>query len=138
MPTFTTMNCGILFWGFAATMFCEPYWVGRNILLVGAFNLVLLLIFDGTVRLVSKLCFYCLLLSILWGLEPYYAPPDSDAMEEDYVCAPDRNNGNPNIKRRENPACNCNICSSSSSSSSSGSSCSCSCSSSKQKDEKTK
>ena len=36
--------------------------------------------------MVSKLCFYCLLLSLLWGLEPYYAPPDSDAMHEDYLC----------------------------------------------------
>ena len=65
-------------------MFCEPFWVGRNILLVGGFTLVLRPIFYGTARLVSKLCFYCLLLSILWGFEPYYAPPGSDAMSADY------------------------------------------------------
>ena len=41
-------------------------------------------LFDGTIRLVSKLCFYCLLLSILWGFEPYYAPPSEDAMRDDY------------------------------------------------------
>ena len=33
---------------------------------------------DGTIRLLSKLCFYCLLLSILWLSEPYLYPSEAD------------------------------------------------------------
>lgn len=43
---------------FLATRCCDfgcRFWVARNILFVGGFNLVLLVVIDGTIRLVSKL-----------------------------------------------------------------------------------
>jgi len=71
-------NAGVLLWSVAALIFITPWWAATNILLVGGVNLVLLLIIDGTVRLISKLCFYCLLLSVLWLLEPLWARPQSN------------------------------------------------------------
>ena len=38
---------------------------------------ILLILIDGTIRLLSKLCFYCLLLSILWLSEPYLYPSEA-------------------------------------------------------------
>ena len=52
----------------------SPWWAATNILLVGGINLGILALIDGTVLLVSKLCFYCLLLSVLWLLEPLWTP----------------------------------------------------------------
>jgi len=68
------MLAGIALWSVAALLFIKPWWAATNILLVGGVNLVLLTIIDGTILLVSKLCFYCLLLSILWLSEPLWAP----------------------------------------------------------------
>eukprot|EP00999_Lentomonas_sp_LEN2_P000587 NODE_1585_length_803_cov_144.997041_g1536_i0.p1 GENE.NODE_1585_length_803_cov_144.997041_g1536_i0~~NODE_1585_length_803_cov_144.997041_g1536_i0.p1 ORF type:complete len:243 (-),score=17.04 NODE_1585_length_803_cov_144.997041_g1536_i0:4-732(-) len=73
-PPMWMMLCGITLWSVGALSFLRPWWVGTNILAVGGFNLVLLTIIDGTIRLVSKLCFYCLLLSLLWLTEPLWAP----------------------------------------------------------------
>ena len=61
-------------WAVAALVFIHPVWAATNILLVGGLNLAILKIVDGTILLVSKLCFYCLLLSVLWLLEPLWAP----------------------------------------------------------------
>ena len=62
-------------WISAALLFITPWWAGTNILLVGGINLVLLQLIDGGTQYVSKLCFYCLLLSVLWLLEPLWTPP---------------------------------------------------------------
>ena len=72
-PPLFLFNCGVALWSIAALLFITPWWAATNILLVGGVNLVLLTLIDGTVRLVSKLCFYCLLLSVLWLLEPLWA-----------------------------------------------------------------
>eukprot|EP00035_Acanthoeca_spectabilis_P025542 m.458869 g.458869 ORF g.458869 m.458869 type:complete len:254 (+) comp21609_c0_seq1:66-827(+) len=85
MPSYLLMSLGILFWSVGAIAYCAPFWVGRNILLIGGLNLVLLLVIDGTIRLVSKLCFYCLLLSIMWLVEPYFVHPDEDACQDGWV-----------------------------------------------------
>ena len=69
-------SAGVALWSIAAFTFITPWWVATNILLVGGVNLVLLLAIDGTILLISKLCFYCLLLSILWLSEPIWAPTD--------------------------------------------------------------
>lgn len=84
-PTYGLFSLGVLFWSAAAFLFCKPFWVCRNILIVGGINLILLLIFDGTIRLVSKLCFYCLQLSIMWLLEPKFVPPPLCTGEGDKV-----------------------------------------------------
>eukprot|EP00756_Hemistasia_phaeocysticola_P014959 Hpha_TRINITY_DN15375_c0_g1::TRINITY_DN15375_c0_g1_i3::g.89975::m.89975 len=65
---------GVALWSIAALLFIKPWWAATNILLVGGVNLILLTIIDGTILLVSKLCFYCLLLSFLWLSEPLWAP----------------------------------------------------------------
>ena len=72
IPTHLLFNAGIALWSIAALLFITPWWAATNILLVGGLNLVILTIIDGTILLVSKLCFYCLLLSILWLLEPLW------------------------------------------------------------------
>ena len=73
-PSLFLFNCGVALWSIAALVFITPWWAATNILIVGGINLGLLTIIDGTVRLVSKLCFYCLLLSVLWLLEPLWTP----------------------------------------------------------------
>lgn len=55
MPSYLLMSLGILFWTVGALTYITPFWVARNILLIGGVNLVLLLVIDGTIRLVSKL-----------------------------------------------------------------------------------
>eukprot|EP00039_Didymoeca_costata_P033411 m.42188 g.42188 ORF g.42188 m.42188 type:complete len:232 (-) comp9855_c0_seq2:947-1642(-) len=82
MPSYGLMNVGILFWAAGALLFCQPFWVACDILLIGGFNLILLAVIDGTIRLVSKLCFYCLLLSILWTLEPWIRPQEPQEDKE--------------------------------------------------------
>jgi hypothetical protein len=78
-------TCGVALWAVGAMLFLRPArcWVG--ILGVGGLNLVLLQLFDGTIRLVSKLCFWCLLLSVLWLTEPLWAPPTTAAEAEGTV-----------------------------------------------------
>lgn len=78
MPSPLLMQIGYGFWTAGAIMFARPWFVWRNIVCVGGLNLCLLAVLDGSTRLVSKLCFYCLLLSIVWLLEPLYAPPGAD------------------------------------------------------------
>eukprot|EP00658_Telonema_sp_P-2_P080690 TRINITY_DN8084_c0_g1_i1.p1 TRINITY_DN8084_c0_g1~~TRINITY_DN8084_c0_g1_i1.p1 ORF type:complete len:352 (-),score=94.36 TRINITY_DN8084_c0_g1_i1:429-1373(-) len=72
VPSPFLFSCGVALWSVAALLFITPWWAATNILLVGGLNLVILNIIDGTILLVSKLCFYCLLLSILWLLEPLW------------------------------------------------------------------
>jgi len=74
MPPVWVMGLGILLWSTGVWLFITPWWVGTHILFIGGLNLVLLQVLDGTVQLVSKLCFYCLLLSIMWLLEPLFEP----------------------------------------------------------------
>lgn len=74
MPPVPVMLAGIGLWSIGVWLFITPWWVGSHILGIGGFNLLLLIVFDGTIQLVSKLCFYCLLLSIMWALEPLYEP----------------------------------------------------------------
>jgi len=64
-------NAGLLLWSLAALLFICP-WAATNILPVGGVNLLILQYIDGTI--LSKLCCYCLQLSILWLLEPSWAP----------------------------------------------------------------
>jgi hypothetical protein len=73
-PPLWVFSLGVAMWSIAAMVFITPWWAATNILIVGGINLSLLLFIDGTVRLISKLCFYCLLLSILWMLEPLWTP----------------------------------------------------------------
>ena len=75
VPTSRLFDCGLVLWSVAALLFISPWWAATNILLVGGLNLALLRAIDGSVLYVSKLCFYCLLLSILWLLEPLWTPP---------------------------------------------------------------
>jgi hypothetical protein len=73
-PPYWVFYAGVAMWAIAAMVFITPWWAATNILIVGGINLTLLMIIDGTVRYISKLCFYCLLLSILWMLEPLWTP----------------------------------------------------------------
>ena len=75
LPTPELFFAGVALWSIAALLFITPWWAATNILLVGGINLALLRWIDGTILLVSKLCFYCLLLSILWLLEPLWCDP---------------------------------------------------------------
>eukprot|EP00505_MAST-04D_sp_SCG-Rhode-Island_P003862 Stramenopile-MAST_4_protein_3862 len=59
-----------------AAMFVSPFRYCLQIILVGGCVLTLLVIYDGTIVLLSKMCTYCLLLSIVWVLEPLWSPPD--------------------------------------------------------------
>lgn len=78
MPTTFLFNAGVALWSIAALLFITPIWAATNILLIGGINLLILKLIDGTILLVSKLCFYCLLLSVLWLLEPLWAPPSTE------------------------------------------------------------
>lgn len=77
-PPLLLFNAGVALWSVAALLFITPWWAATNILLVGGLNLIILMVIDGTVRLISKLCFYCLLLSVLWLLEPLWTPPSPE------------------------------------------------------------
>ena len=74
MPAEWVIWCGIALWAGGAFLFCTPWFVWAQILLVGGTVLSLLAQFDGTIRLLSKMCTYCLLLSIVWVLEPMWDP----------------------------------------------------------------
>lgn len=96
IPTSTLFTIGVALWSVAALLFIYPTVYATNILLVGGINLVLLHFIDGTIYLVSKLCFYCLLLSVLWYFEPFWAPagnnevakaPTQDEEEDETVSA---------------------------------------------------
>jgi hypothetical protein len=69
--------CGIALWSFGVFAFVRPWKAGAEILLVGGTVLTLLMKLDGSFRLISKMCTYCLLLSIVWILEPLWMPPDA-------------------------------------------------------------
>lgn len=77
VPTRNLFTAGVALWSIAALLFIDPLIYAANILLIGGLNLMILQVVDGTILLVSKLCFYCLLLSILWLVEPLWAPPTS-------------------------------------------------------------
>lgn len=74
-PPMWLFTCGCLFWALGAYLWCTPDLVWHAILSIGGFNLLLLYLLDGTVQLVSKLCFWCLLLSIFFLLDPRLLPP---------------------------------------------------------------
>ena len=78
IPPWWLFFMGVALWAIPALLFIYPTIYATNILLVGGLNLVLLQNIDGTIFLVSKLCFYCLQLSILWYFEPKWAPPGDD------------------------------------------------------------
>ena len=82
VPTSRLFGCGVALWAVAALIFITPVWAATNILLVGGINLAILEYVDGTILLVSKLCFYCLLLSVLWLLEPIWTPPPPSRARE--------------------------------------------------------
>jgi hypothetical protein len=73
LPTWT-VQAGILLWALGAVGFIRPVWYGIQILLTGGIVLSLLYLFDGTIILLSKMCTYCLLLSIVWLGEPIWDP----------------------------------------------------------------
>eukprot|EP01062_Namystynia_karyoxenos_P024046 TRINITY_DN19331_c0_g1_i1.p1 TRINITY_DN19331_c0_g1~~TRINITY_DN19331_c0_g1_i1.p1 ORF type:complete len:270 (+),score=91.53 TRINITY_DN19331_c0_g1_i1:73-810(+) len=89
------MLAGVAMWSIAALAFVTPWWAATNILMVGGVNLVLLTIIDGTILLVSKLCFYCLLLSLLWLSEPLWAPSGPAPAEQKAVPSVDAEAGCP-------------------------------------------
>lgn len=76
---------GVAFWSVPALLFIYPTVFATNILLVGGLNLVILQVLDGTYALVSKLCFFCLQLSLLWVVEPLWAPPSSSTSAREPV-----------------------------------------------------
>ena len=63
-------------------MFVTPFRYSLQIILVGGCVLTLLVIFDGTIILLSKMCTYCLLLSFVWVLEPLWTPPSKETQAE--------------------------------------------------------
>ena len=69
-----TVQAGIALWAIGAVGFIRPVWYGVQILLTGGVVLSLLYLFDGTIILLSKMCTYCLLLSIVWCGEPIWDP----------------------------------------------------------------
>ena len=77
-PSLWIILAGIGFWSVGAVAFSRPVKYGTRILAVGGCVLALLWIFDGTIRLLSKMCTYCLLLSIIWVLEPYEKQTSAD------------------------------------------------------------
>ena len=81
-PSLWIILAGIGFWSVGAVAFSRPVKYGTRILTVGGCVLALLWIFDGTIRLLSKMCTYCLLLSIIWVLEPYFPSGDDDDVDE--------------------------------------------------------
>ena len=72
--SFWVVCAGIGLWSVGAVGFIRPVRYGIQILLVGGCVLLLLLQFDGTIVLISKMCTYCLLLSFAWLLEPCWDP----------------------------------------------------------------
>jgi hypothetical protein len=78
-----TIYAGIALWSVGAVGFVRPVRYGLQILLVGGCVLMLLRHFDGTIVLLSKMCTYCLLLSIVWTLEPIWDPPDEHDERQD-------------------------------------------------------
>jgi hypothetical protein len=82
IPAWYLFLLGVALWSISALLFIFPTIYATNILLVGGINLLILQYIDGTIYLVSKLCFYCLQLSILWYIEPYWSPPVSAPYEQ--------------------------------------------------------
>jgi hypothetical protein len=76
------VQAGIGFWSIGAFTFVTPFRYALQIILVGGCVLTLLVIFDGTIILLSKMCTYCLLLSFVWVLEPLWTPPSKEAQAE--------------------------------------------------------
>jgi len=66
---------GCAFWALGAVLFVRPWRAALAILLVGTVVLTLLTFVDGSVRLLSKMCTYCLILSFVWLAEPLWNPP---------------------------------------------------------------
>ena len=75
LPPYWLVVLGIALWSVGAALFCRPRGVWMSILGVGGFNLGLLEAIDGTIALISKLCFWCLLLSFLFLADPLWLPP---------------------------------------------------------------
>jgi len=74
-PPFWIIFVGVGFWAAGAAMFVRPMRACFDILAVGTVVLTLLFILDGSLRLISKMCTYCLILSFVWLLEPLWMPP---------------------------------------------------------------
>jgi len=68
---------GCAFWAIGAVLFVRPWRASLAILVVGTVVLTLLTFVDGSVRLLSKMCTYCLILSFVWLAEPLWNPPAS-------------------------------------------------------------
>jgi len=65
---------GCAFWALGALLFVRPWRASIAILVVGTIVLTLLTFVDGSVRLLSKMCTYCLILSFVWLAEPLWNP----------------------------------------------------------------
>jgi hypothetical protein len=74
LPPLWLVDLGIALWAIGAAAFIRPNVVWAAILGVGGFNLGLLRALDGTIALISKLCFWCLLLSLLFMADPLWMP----------------------------------------------------------------
>ena len=77
MPPALIVDAGLFIWASGAVAFVRPWQAWRDILLVGCTVLSLLVYIDGSYRLISRMCTYCLILSFVWILEPIWMPPDA-------------------------------------------------------------
>jgi len=85
-PPIWIVYAGIALWAIGAIAFIRPLIAGLDILVVGGTVLLLLHFIDGSIVLISKMCFYCLLLSVLWLLEPLNPclPPGDQERANDF------------------------------------------------------
>jgi len=73
-PPAWVIYVGCAFWAVGAVLFVRPWRASLAILIVGTVVLTLLTFVDGSVRLLSKMCTYCLILSFVWLAEPLWSP----------------------------------------------------------------
>jgi len=78
-PPSWVIYIGCAFWALGALLFVRPWKASVAILVVGTVVLTLLTFVDGSVRLLSKMCTYCLILSFVWLAEPLWNPSPSSS-----------------------------------------------------------
>lgn len=84
LPSLPLLALGVCAGALGCILFVRPHTVWIAILALGGFNLCLLQLLDGNVFLVSKLCFWCGLLSLLFAAEPLWLPPHRECQGEEW------------------------------------------------------